>query len=369
MPAYHVLSSPDCDYKFVAYLFQVDIRSDIQDYQRNDGLFTVLLPAMTRLRQTIKHLHWADEAYGNSSSIKRIRHRHGLSFKYLKSINLCLSLPTDTRIRRPWARGFERTCWSMLGACLDRVRGLEEISLCFEKANPQVGIHALMDALDECLFSEDIQLVDLTRLNLRDGPSRRVRLLDHLLSRFLIRYGPTLRHLSFRRWSVSQNLLHRLSASEKMNLEGFKIDNNDFESGASIPESNLLAFLNNRAPRWPLPLGQISCKSTIGSADEEFMDIPGVRDWANPKFANIPEGMDFCAAVLEGTTPSNDEDEDDEDEDFEPSDSSDDSDSDFDSDFDSEFDFDPAEVDPSGNFDPDSDSGDGYEVSEGAGSD
>lgn len=41
----------------------------------------------------------------------------------LKWIDLCLSLPSDTRIRQPWARGYERTCWSMLGACLDRVGG------------------------------------------------------------------------------------------------------------------------------------------------------------------------------------------------------------------------------------------------------
>ncbi|KAG6362536.1 hypothetical protein INS49_007628 [Diaporthe citri] len=368
MPAYHILSNSTCEYKFVAYLFQMDIRSDIQDYQRNDGLFTVLLPALTRLRQTIKHLHWADEAYGDSSSIKRIRYRHGLSFKYLKTIDLCLGLPTDTRIRRPWARGFERTCWAMLGACLDRVRGLEEISLCFEKANPRVGIDALMDALDQCLFSEDIQLLDLTRLNLRDGPARRVPLLDFLLSRFLIRYGPVLRHLSFRRWSVSQNLLHRLSASGKMKLEGFKIDNSDFESGATIPESSLLAFLNNRAPRWPLPLGQVSCKSTIGS-DNAFMETPGIRDWANPKFAYIPEGMDFCAAVIQGSNPpSNDEDDGDEDDDFEPSESSDDEDSDSDSDLGSDLDFDPAEVDPNGNSDPQSESGDDYEVFEDAGS-
>lgn len=52
----------------------------------------------------------------------------------------------------------------MLGACLDRVQGLEEISLCFEKADPKVGIDALMDALDECLLSKDVQLLDLTLL-------------------------------------------------------------------------------------------------------------------------------------------------------------------------------------------------------------
>lgn len=53
----------------------MDVWSDIQDYQRNDGLFTLLLPAMTRLRGTIKQLHWADEAYGESSGVKPVRHR------------------------------------------------------------------------------------------------------------------------------------------------------------------------------------------------------------------------------------------------------------------------------------------------------
>lgn len=47
----------------------------------------------------------------------------------------------------------------MLGACLSRVQGLEEISLCFEKADPKVGIEALIDALDECLLNEDDQLL------------------------------------------------------------------------------------------------------------------------------------------------------------------------------------------------------------------
>lgn len=37
----------------------------------------VLLPAMTRLGQTIKHLHCADEAHGEWSSIKRIIRRCG----------------------------------------------------------------------------------------------------------------------------------------------------------------------------------------------------------------------------------------------------------------------------------------------------
>lgn len=342
MPAYHVLSRPTCEYEFAAYLFQMDVRSDIQDYQRNDGLFTVLLPAMTRLRQTIKHLHWADEAYGESSSVKRIRYRHGLSFKYLKSIDLCLSLPSDTLIRRPWAQGYEWTCWSMLGACLNRVRGLEELSFCFEKADPTVGINALVDALDECLFSEDVQLLDLQRLNLRDGPSRHVRLLSFLFARFLVRYGPTLRHLSFRRWFVSQNLLYKLAASKKMQLEGFKVDNTDFESGATIPESKLLAFVNNERPGWPLPIGQASCKLTTGE-DDEFMETPGVCDWANPKFFNLPEGMDFCASVMERPTPSDDDQDDEDDSDFEPSECTDTSDSESDGD---------AEVDPNDDYEP-----------------
>lgn len=335
MPAYHVLSIPTCGYKFVAYLFQMDTRSGIQYYQRNDGLFTVLLPAITRLRQTIENLHWSDEAYGESSSIRRIRYRHGLSFKYLKSIDLCLSLPSKTRIDRPWARGYERTCWAMLGACLSRVRGLEEISLCFEKADPKVGIDALIGALDECLLSEDVQLLDLKRLNLRDGPARRFHPLNILLGRFLIRQAPTLRHLSFRRWFVSHSLLHRLCASGRLQLESFKIDNSDFESGVIVPESKLLAWVNNDHTRWQLPIGEGHCKSTAG-ANDEFMDTPGVSDWANPKFANVPEDKDFCATIMEC-------DEDDEnDDDFEPSES-DSSECDFDLD---------SEADPDDDFEP-----------------
>lgn len=38
---------------------------------------TVLPPAMSRLGQTIKHLHWADEAHDEWSSIKRIIRRCG----------------------------------------------------------------------------------------------------------------------------------------------------------------------------------------------------------------------------------------------------------------------------------------------------
>lgn len=38
-------------------------------------LRAVVLPAMTRLRETIKHLRWADEAYSESLGIKRIRQR------------------------------------------------------------------------------------------------------------------------------------------------------------------------------------------------------------------------------------------------------------------------------------------------------
>lgn len=351
MPAYHVLSRPDYLYKFVAYLFQMDVRCDTQYYQRNDGLFTVLLPAMTRLRQTIKHLRWSDEAYGECSSVRRIRYRHGLSFKYLTSIDFCLGLPSDTLIRRPWAVGYERTCWNMLGACLNRVRGLKEISLCFEKADPKVGIDALIDALDECLFSEDVQLIDLERLNLRDGPAKRICLpkrfclLDVLFRQFLVRQGPTLRHLSFRRWYVSQQLLHGLSSSGMMELESIKIDNRDFESGATVPEAAVLAFINNRSPRWPLPPGQVHCKLTIGG-DERFMQIPGVCEWANPKFADVPEGMDFCAAVMGEAAPSDDDDED-EDADFEPSESTDTSDSDSESAVESEDDSDVDDDDDS----------------------
>lgn len=354
MPAYHVLSRPTCAYKFVAYLFQMDIRSNIQGYQRNDGLFSVLLPAMEHLRDTIKHLHWADEAYGESSSIKRIRFDHCLSFKYLKTIDLCLSLPSVTRLRRPWSQIRSwvqpptRTCWQMLGGCLHSAPKLEEISLCFEMADPKVGLDALIDALDECLFckgfklpnGKDNKLPSLKRMNLRDGPSRRVALLgrfcvlDVLLGRFLVRHGETLRHLSFRRWFVSQNLLHRLAASKEMKLESFEVDNTDFYHGASIPESALLAFVNGRAPRWPLPMGEVACKSAVGD-DDDFMETPGISDWANPKFASVPQGMDYCAAILGGTTPATDqndneeEEDDDEDKDFEPSECTDAYDSDF----------------------------------------
>ncbi|KKY39047.1 hypothetical protein UCDDA912_g00954 [Diaporthe ampelina] len=353
MPAYHVLSRPTSEYKFVAYLFQMDTRSNIQYYQRNDGLFNVLLPAMVRLGPIIKHFHWADEAYGDSSSIKRLRYRHGLSFKYLNSINLCLSLPSDPYIPllRPGQRS-NMTCWSILGSCLDRVRPLQEISLCFEMSEPRVGLDALIDALDECLFDKDVQLPQLTSLNLRDAAGRRSPLLDILLGKFLIRYAPTLRHLSFRRWYVSQNLLLRLSASEKLQLESIKVDNADFESGADINESDLLAFLNNRRPTWPLPFGQVSLRSTIG-ADDKFMETPGVCDWANPKFANIPKGMDFCAGVLKGT-PSDEED----DEGFEPSECTDASDSESGLD---------SDADPDDDFGHQSESGGTFELTENAG--
>lgn len=337
MPAYHVMSWQCYDYQFVAYMFQMDTRCDIQHYQRNDGLFSVLFPAMKQPELTIKHLNWADEAYGTSSSLMRLRYRNKLSFKPLESINLCLCLPINPVVHRPWSNSAEYvTCWDILGECLHRVRGLTDISLCFEKADPKVGVYTLIEALDEALFDRHIRLPALTNLTLRDGPGKRFHLLDILLGKFLVRYGAQLRHLSFCRWFFSNNLILRLYSSKMLKLEGIKIDNDDFENGANIRESDLLAFLNNDSHTWPLPFEHIGIRSTKG-ANDEIMETPDFRNWANPKFANIPEGMDFCAALMEDTAPSGGED--DEDEDFEPSDSTDTSDSDSDyEDLDSESD-------------------------------
>lgn len=47
-----------------------------------------------------------------------------------------------------------------------------------------------------------------------------------------------------------------------------------------LPSRTTLRRTNNRSARWPLPFGQISCKSTIGSDDEDFMETPDVCDWA-----------------------------------------------------------------------------------------
>lgn len=94
-----------------------------------------------------------------------------------------------------------------------------------------------------------------------------------------------------------------------------------------MTEADLVAFLNNRRPTWPLPLGADCVRSTIGG-NLKFMETPGICNWANPKFANVPEGTDFCATVLNSTTPSDDED----DEDFEPSESEFELDSDTDPD-------------------------------------
>jgi hypothetical protein len=366
MPAHHVLSWPDSEYQFVAYLFQMDIRSNIQSYQRNDGFFSILLPAMARLGRTIKHLHWADEAYGNSSSAMRLRYSHRLSFKDLTSIDLCLCLPPNPGLPVPWNSrqwGKRITCWSILGECIHRVRTLSDISLCFEMADPKVGVSALVDALDEVLFDEKVRLPGLTRLSLRDGPGKRFTLLDTPLGKFLVRYGPQLRHLSFQRWPVYGNLLYQLWSGKQCNLDGIKIDNGDFETGEDIRESDLLAFLNRETNNWPLPI-ENNVRSTIGTNDES-METPGVCRWANPKFADIPEGMDFCAALMGEAAPSDGED--DEDDEFEPSESTDTSDSDSDFDMDSEdFDMD-SEFDADDDMEPETESGSNNDSSEEAG--
>jgi hypothetical protein len=150
MPAHHVLSLPlsesepesESEYEFVAYHFQVNTRSIIQGYQRNDGLFSVLLPAMAHLAQTIKHLQWADKTHGTSSSIMRLRYSHRVSFKHLTSLDLCLCLPLNPFIQAPWhtsQAGHQVTCWSILGECIHRVRRLSDVSLCFEMADPRSG--------------------------------------------------------------------------------------------------------------------------------------------------------------------------------------------------------------------------------------
>lgn len=84
------------------------------------------------------------------------------------------------------------------------------------------------------------------------------------------------------------------------------------------------------------------------------METPDVCDWANPKFADVSEGKDFCATVLDGITPFDNED----DEDFEPSESTDTSESEFDVD---------SDADPDDEFRPRSESGGNFETPENAG--
>jgi hypothetical protein len=58
------------------------------------------------------------------------------------------------------------------------------------------------------------------------------------------------------------------------------------------------------------------------------METACVCDWANPRFANLPEGMDLCAAIMGEAAPLGGEDA--EDEDYVPSETTDTSDSESD---------------------------------------
>lgn len=344
MPAHHALSGPSCSYEFAAYHFQMDVRSDIQGYQRNDGLFSVLLPAINYLGNTIKHLHWADETHGESSSIMRLRYRHKLCFKYLQSLDLCLCLPFRPFIPVPFNTPYPRqriTCWTVLGECIHRAKKLSHISLCFEMANPKIGILALADALRDALFDEKVRLPGLTSLTLRDGPMRRFLYLDIILGQFLVRYGPQLRHLRFDRWAVNMNMLVRLGKSGQMELDSFKVDNREFERGITMREADLVGSVNRDCNFWLVPLEERMVGLTVG--DKHEVKEACICDWENPKFADLPDGMDYCSVLGEKEAPAGGK-EDDEDGDYQPSESTDtsgsdsefDQDSDFDTDHDSE---------------------------------
>ncbi|KAG8156596.1 hypothetical protein KVR01_013547 [Diaporthe batatas] len=339
MPSHHVLSGPSCSYEFTAYHFQMDVRGDIQGYQRNDGLFSILLPAIIYLGNTIRHLHWADETHGTSSSVTRLRYRHKLCFKYLHSLDLCLCLPLRTSIPMPLGTPYTPqriTCWTTLGECLHRTKKLSHISLCFEMANPKIGVLALARAFQDVLFNEKVRLPGLKSLTLREGPMRRFRFLEILLDQFLVRYGPQLRHLRFERWAVTTNTMLRLGMSNQMELDSFKVDNSEFERGFTILEADLVGSVNRNGKFWRVPLEERMVALTIGEEGDAKEDAC-ICDWANPRFADVPEGMDYCAVLADKEAPAGG-DGDDEDDDYQPSESTDTSESDSEFDQDSDFD-------------------------------
>lgn len=341
MPAHHILSGPLCSYEFTAYHFQMDVRSDIQGYQRNDGLFSALLPAMIYLGHKIKHLHWADETHGESSSIMRLSYWHKLCFRYLHSLDLCLCLPFKTSVPMPLGAPYtphRTTCWDVLGWCIHGTKELSQISFCFEMANPKVGVLALAHALQDALFDETVQLPGLKSLTLRDGPMKRFVYLDVILGQFLVRYGPQLRHLRFDRWAVNVNMLVRLGKSDQMELDSFKVDNTEFERGVTIREADLIGSVSRGCNAWLVPLEERMVGSTVGTKDEDKEDTR-ICDWANPKFADVPDGMDYCAVLGEKEEPAGG-DGDDEDGDYQPSECTDTSESDSGFDQDSDFDMD-----------------------------
>ncbi|KAL1849669.1 hypothetical protein Daus18300_013170 [Diaporthe australafricana] len=343
MPAYHVLSEQDSAYEFVAYTFQKETLSNIKGYQRNDGLFSFLLPAMKRPQCAVRHLYWADEVAGKlSSSANRIRPEHRTAFRNLTSIDLCLSLrPTPPPGLIQYGHPFSaELTWFRLGKCLDLAHYLTEITICFEKAiSDALRPKALLEALDSLLFRPNGHWPNLTSLTLRDGLSEPSDLLEGPLSVFLKRHSQTLRHLTFQRWYVSQIFLRFCGNKRLPQMERIQIDNGDIdEDGASAAEPALLALLRGETDKMPLEDGATSCNVTIPAVEEPIEEKHHVSCWANPKFATVTKEMDFCAGVLQRTTmPSDDED----DEDFEDADWTDTSDSvtDYELDVDSDAEF------------------------------
>lgn len=341
MPAHHVLSEQDSAYEFVAYMFQKETLSDIANHQRNDGFFDFLLPAMKRSQCAVRHLHWADEAAGDfSSSVDRLRPEHGVAFRNLTSIDLCLSLrPSPPPEFFQWIYPFSaELTWFRLGKCLDFASNLTEITICFEKVTSKaLRPKAFLEALDSCLFRPDGHWPRLTSLTLRDGPPGPSDWLAAPLAAFLKRHRLTLRRLTFQRWYVSQKLLRFCGDKRLPEMERIQIDNGDIdEHGASAAEPALLAFIRGDTDEMPLEDGAISCNMTI-PAVEELIEKHHVSCWANPKFATVTKEMDFCAAVLQGSAVADNEG----DENFEDMDYTDTSDSgtDYDLDVDSDAEF------------------------------